>query len=327
MTSKMIGIEIGSDTVKLAVVSGGKVKTMAVERMPENLVREGKVTAPAAMSAFIRSMCKKNGIFGGKCALVLPGKQVINHRITLPVMSESELMLNLPFEFRDFVGKEGSKYVYDYVITSVKDNMMDIYAAAIKKEVVDSYAAILRKAGLFLKVAMPVEMAWNNLVTKATNEPKKICIVDVGHNLTRVGIYVDGQFVMGREVEMGGQMLDEAIADRQKIDAYVARVWKESNMEKVLNNDFCGDVYNALAMEIMKIVTFYSYNDESEGTKLRDVYCCGGSSAIEELRTAIVKSTELTMHHIKRLVPLEEGVDAELTQYCAIAAGAALQDR
>ncbi len=327
MASKMIGIEIGSDTVKLAVVSGGKVKTMAVERMPENLVREGKVTAPAAMSSFLRTMCKKNGIYGGSCALVLPGKQVINHRITLPVMSEDELMLNLPFEFRDFVGKEGSKYTYDYVITSVKDNTMELYAAAVRKDVVESYYNILRKAGLTLKIAMPVEMAWNNLVLKAEKEPEQICIVDIGHNMTHVGIYVGRQFVMGREIEMGGQMLDETIADKQKVDPYVARVWKESNAENVLNNELCGDVYNALAMEIMKIVSFYGYSDEAEGAKLQDIYCCGGSSTIEELRTAIIKSTELTMHHIKRLVPLDEGVDTELTQYCAIAAGAALQDK
>jgi len=38
MASKMIGIEIGSDTLKLAVVSGGYVKTMYVEF--DNWLRE-----------------------------------------------------------------------------------------------------------------------------------------------------------------------------------------------------------------------------------------------------------------------------------------------
>ena len=326
MASKMIGIEIGSDTLKLAVVSGGLVKTMAVERMPENLVREGKVTAPAAMSAFLKEMCKKNGIRGGNCAIVLPSQQVISHRVSMPAMSEAELKLNLPFEFRDFVGKDSAKYSYDYVITSVKDNTMELYAVAVRKDVVEDYYAILKKAGLTLKLAMPVEMAWQNLVMKAANEPKKVCIVDVGHNITRVGIYENGQFAMGREIEMGGQLLDETIADRQKVDPYVARVRKEANMDKVLGSDYCGDVYNALAMEIMKIISFYSYSESSEGPKLRDVYCCGGCSAIEGLRTAIIKSTELTMHHAKRLVPLGD-VNFELTQYCALAAGAALQDQ
>lgn len=326
MASKMIGIEIGSDTLKLAVVSGGLVKTMAVERMPENLVREGKVTAPAAMSAFLKEMCKKNGICGGNCALVLPSQQVISHRVSMPVMTEAELKLNLPFEFRDFVGKEGSKYTYDYIVTDIRDNIMELYAVAVRTDVVENYYSILKKAGLTLKVAMPVEMAWQNLVMQAASEPRKICIVDVGHNITRVGIYENGQYILGREIEMGGQLLDQVISDRQKVDGYVARVRKEANMDKVLSSDYCIDVYNMLAMEVMKVISFYGYGEGEDGTKLRDIYCCGGTSSVEGLRTAIVKITELTMHHTKRLVPLGD-VNYELTQYCALAAGAALQDK
>lgn len=326
MASKMIGIEIGSDTLKLAVVSGGLVKAMAVERMPENLVREGKVTAPAAMSAFLKQMCKKHGIHGSKCALVLPSQLVISHRVSMPVMSEQELKLNLPFEFRDFVGKDSAKYTYDYIVTDVQEDVMELYACAVRQDVVESYYSILKKGGLTLKLAMPVEMAWQNLVVRATNEPKQICIVDVGHNITRVGIYVNGKFSMGREIEMGGQMLDETIAERQKVDPYVARIRKEANMDKVLAADYCNDVYNALAMEVAKIVAFYSYSENPEGAKLRDVYCCGGGFSIEGLRTAVIKNTELTMHHIKRLVPLGD-VNYELTQYCALAAGAAMQSQ
>ena len=56
MSSKMVGVEIGSSTLKMAVFSGSSVKNMAVKRMPEDLVREGKITAPAAMVEFIKEM-------------------------------------------------------------------------------------------------------------------------------------------------------------------------------------------------------------------------------------------------------------------------------
>ena len=45
MASKMIGIEIGNDTVKLAVCNGGTVTNMAVERLQENMVHEGKISS------------------------------------------------------------------------------------------------------------------------------------------------------------------------------------------------------------------------------------------------------------------------------------------
>lgn len=325
MASKMIGIEFGSDTLKIAVASGGFIRTMACERMPDNLVREGKVIAQAAMVAFLKKMLRKNGIYGGSCALVIPSQQVISHRISMPVMSEAELKLNLPFEFRDFVGKDGAKFTYDYIVTSVKDNVMELYACAVRTEVMEGYYSILKKAGLTLKVAMPVEMAWQNLVMLAKNEPKKICVVDVGHNITRVSIFENGQFVMGREIEIGGQLLDVTISEKQKVDPYVARTRKEADMDKVLISDYCSDIYNSIAMEVMKVISFYTYAEESD-KKLQDIYCCGGCSVIEDLRTAIIKGTEMTMHHTKRLVPLGN-VSFELTRFCALAAGAALQSR
>ena len=40
MASRMIGVEFGSNTMKMAVCDGTKVKKMAFARMPEDLVRE-----------------------------------------------------------------------------------------------------------------------------------------------------------------------------------------------------------------------------------------------------------------------------------------------
>ena len=137
MASRMIGVEFGSNTMKMAVCDGNKVKKMAFSRMPEDLVREGRVTSPAAMTEFLKNMMKENGIRGGNCALVLPGSVVIGHHVSMPAMSETELKLNLPFEFRDFVGKDGAKFDYDYSVMGFHDNVMELYAAAVRKDIVE----------------------------------------------------------------------------------------------------------------------------------------------------------------------------------------------
>ena len=323
MSSRMIGVEIGSSTLKLAVYSGGGFKTLAVKRMPEDLVREGRVTAPAAMSAFIREMRREFGVPSGTCALVIPSQLVIGHHVTMPVMEEKELQLNLPFEFRDFVGKDGAKYDYDYSVLSVSEGSMDLYAAAVPRDIMEEYYGILKKAGLTMKIAIPAEMAWTNLVNLAKDEPKKLCIVDVGHNFTRVNIFADGSFVMGKEIEMGGALLDEAIAQQEQVDPYAARTRKEADLNKILSDDICIDAYQALAIEIMRAVNFYAYSNPQEGAELNDLYYCGGSSVIEPLRTALMKATGLTLHHISRLLPGTTVGDQALS--CALAAGAAVQ--
>ncbi len=324
MAQKMIGIEFGSNTLKLALCQGSVVKKMAVKRMPEDLVREGRVTSPAAMTAFLKTMMKEEGFRPGPCALVLPPQVVIAHHVTMPVMSEKELLLNLPFEFRDYIGKDGAKYDYDYSVISVADNVMNLYAAAVRKEVTEEYYQIFKKAGLTLKTAMPAEMAWSNLINETPSAPKKLAIVDIGHNSTRVNIFANGDFVMGKDIEMAGAMFDETIAADQQVDAYVARTRKEANMNKVLSSESVSDAYAALAIEVMKTVNFFNYTDAPDTGRLEHLYYCGGSSVIEPLRVALLKSTGLTLHHVYRLVNMGETV-SDQALYCALAAGAAIQ--
>ena len=324
VTSRTIGVEFGSNTVKMAVCSGGQIKNMAVQSMPEDLIREGRITSSAAMASFLKDMMKENGIRGGSCALVLPSSSVISHHITMPVMGEAELKLNLPFEFRDFVGKDAALYDYDYVVQDVQGNSMTLYAAAVRRDLVEEYYGILKKAGLTLKTAMPPEMAWCNLIRQTPNLPKKLCIVDIGHHSTRVNIFVNGNFVMGKDIDMAGALIDETIAAEQQIDAYSARTRKEANMNYVQTADFITDAYQSMAIEIMKAVNFFSYSDNSDGTPLEHLYYCGGSSLIEPLRTAILKATGLTIHHIYRLVNMGDVV-SDQALYCALAAGAAIQ--
>jgi type IV pilus assembly protein PilM len=233
-------------------------------------------------------------------------------------------MLNLPFEFRDFVGKDSAKYDYDYVVLDVKDNIMNLYAAAVHRDLVEEYYGILRKAGLTLKTAMPAEMAWANLIAQNESTPRKLCIVDIGHNTTRVNIYVNGNFVMGKDIDMAGALIDESIAADQQIDAVAARNRKEANMNYVLSSDAATDAYQVLAIEVMKIINFFTYSDNSKGAHLSHLYYCGGSSVIEPLRTAILKATGMTMRHAHRLVNMDEVV-SDQALYCALAAGAAIQ--
>ena len=328
MAGKTIGIEIGNDTVKLVVASGGKVTDMAVKRLPDNMVMEGRVSTPDAMIAFLKDMRKEFRIPSGSCALTLPYHSVISNVLTVPPMSDAELALNLPFEFRDYVGQDGGKYRYDYAVMSTEKKesgeaeKLEVFAAAVRKDLVQNYYDMLKKAGLTAKVIVPHEMAMLNLVREGINEPEELCIVDVGHTATHVYLFANKRFVMGREIEIGGQMLDAAIARSLKMDTHMARSLKESDMDNILKSEECNEVFNALAVEIMKVVNFYN-NYGSRSANLRDVYLCGGMSDVEGISTAIKKATDLVIHHIARLVP--GGVENHDTLCCAIAAGAAIQ--
>lgn len=47
-------------------------------------------------------------------------------RTTLPLMSEKQLKVNLPYEFSKIVGKDADQYIYDYSLISRNDHEMDL---------------------------------------------------------------------------------------------------------------------------------------------------------------------------------------------------------
>lgn len=324
MSKKMIGIEIGSDSIKIAQVKNGKVLNIAVESLPEHMVSNGRVTAPAAMSHFLKRMLKYYKIRGRECAFVIPPQFVVSQRVTLPLMTEAELKLNLPYEFKDYVGRNSDDYEYDYIVSDIRGNMMDLYAAAVRKDYIEDYYDIFKLAGLTLRMAMPAEMAWLNVILNAKNAPNSLCIIDIGHEKTHINIYQNGHFVMGKDIEYAGQLFDETIAQELDVDTYAARSFKESNTDHIQSNEVLKQPFGAVAIEVMKTLTFYSYSNGTDKEPLRDMYLCGGSANIEILRTAIVKATDLVPHHVAKLLDIDEEL-IPLAIRCGLAAGAAMQ--
>jgi len=322
MAGRMIGIEIGSDTIKMAVCTNGRVQQLASRRIRTGAVLDGKITSTDDMIAMIKDTMRTSGIHGVACALVLPPQIVIGRSITVPAMGHEEMMLNLSFEFKDYIGKDADKYLYDYAVKSVHDGSMEIYACAVLKEDIEYYYKLLRGAGLNMKIAIPAEMAWLNLIRQSDIEPKNLCIVDIGHNTTGIRIFADGGFAMGKQVELAGHALDEALGRYFAVDPYAARTRKEANLDNCLAIDACIDIYADIATEITRTLKFY--NDTHASSRVSDIYYCGGSVAIEALRTAIVKSADMVPHHISRLLPGQFEKE-ELPLCCAIAVGAALQ--
>ena len=68
----ILGIDIGTDRLKLALVDSDVVMQTAAAKMPENLMREGRITSIDTMSGLISATMKESGIKASRAAIVLP---------------------------------------------------------------------------------------------------------------------------------------------------------------------------------------------------------------------------------------------------------------
>ena len=120
MAKTVLGIDVGYDSLKLALVKGRQVKKTAVVPMPNSLIRAGRVVSVETMGDLLRTAMKQNGLRCDKAALALPNETVFIRNVTMPIMTEDQLKYNLPFEFRDYITDELKGYVFDYAMIGVK---------------------------------------------------------------------------------------------------------------------------------------------------------------------------------------------------------------
>ena len=124
MAITILGVDIGSDSLKLALVTGKVVKKVVAVPMPHSLVKEGRVVSIDAMGDLIASTMRENGIRCTEGALVLPDEVAYVRNVSMPVrMTAEQLEYNLPFEFRDYITEDLKDFSYDYaVLSSVEES-------------------------------------------------------------------------------------------------------------------------------------------------------------------------------------------------------------
>lgn len=214
MPGQITAFDIGECMVKAACLTGGKLKKVMAKELPDNMVSGGEIVSMDAMADFIKEMAKENGISRGAAAVILPGTLVFTRNVTVPAMTDGQLLYNLPFEFKDYLTQEKNKYYFDYAVQdTVKDEEgnvkeLQLFVCATLKSTVEEYRAMLRRAGFNLKVAMPEECAYAALTEdymQRTNAPagSDYCFVDLGHNGIRMHILQDGDFTTKRSVDLG----------------------------------------------------------------------------------------------------------------------------
>lgn len=309
---KLVGFDIGENSVKMVAFSGKELKKAVTVELPDAMVANGRILSMDAMADFIRDMAKGNGIPLAGAALVMGAGDSFVRSVTVPAMTEQQLRYNLPYEFRDFLTEEKNRYFFDYSMQNMlmdeegQPEKMELFACAMLKSAVEEYRNMFRRAGFKLKVLTPTESAYSALLAdyirrEGGGEETDRCIISLGHRSVYLYIFHGSTFDSRRGVELGGADLDAQIADHCSVDIHVAHSYKHSNYNDVLNSDYAHEIYARMAGEIVRAVNFYNYNNRDR--ELRDLYLCGGGAGIEPLCTTIAETTRLNIHPAAELLP------------------------
>ncbi|MBQ7604335.1 MAG: pilus assembly protein PilM [Clostridia bacterium] len=317
MVKTLLGIDIGYDSLKLALVTGKSVRKTAVVSMPVRLIKDGRVVSVETMGETIRDAVRDNGMRARGAAVALPGETVFIRNVTLPLMSEEQLRTNIPYEFRDYIPDELKNYVFDYETIENKPSedgnpdegkAIDLLAVAAPVAVMNETRDYLRKARMGLTTAAPAVCAFANLIRAKKPAPNaECCVLDLGNRAIRIHVFRGGNYVVTRVLETGLNMLDDVIADKFNVDTHLAHTYLITDYGGCQSCDECVAAYNSITVELMRAINFYRFSNQD--STLNDVYLCGGGAANTAFRHAIEASLMMNVHHASELVGGGDGIE------------------
>ena len=329
----ILGVDIGHDQLKLALVKGTRVLKTASAEMPENLLKEGRLTSRETMGDLVRSTMKASGMRANHAAFVLPDEAVFIKNVEMPEMSIDQLQYNLPFEFNDYITGELKDYVFDYAVVSEehKDeaktadpgeegegegeggqpNTLELMAVGASRAVLEDAQAMLRKAGLRLAVSAPGISAYINLLRAQQEMLSQVAeeygILDLGYEAIRLYMFHHDRHVATRALEIGLSNLDNVLADAFGVDPHLAHTYLMSNYQDCQQREECRAAYENVAVELMRALNFYRFSNRD--SQLGDIWVCGGGAVIQPLGEIIGDMLDIQLHPASELVPGGDMID------------------
>lgn len=321
MAKTILGVDIGHDQLKLAVVRGKQVVKTVSTPMPENLLRQGRVTSRETMGELIKTTMKAGGLRAGHAAFVLPNDVVFVKNVEMPQMSVEQLEYNLPFEFNDYITGELRDYVFDYALISDLNEKreegeesgaptMELMAVGTLKSELEDAKELLRKAGQKLVLTAPALSAYISLIRTQQEKLSQIadeyCVLDLGYEAIRMYMFRGDRHVATRLLETGMSNLDNVLADVYGVDVHLAHTYLMSNFENCHNREECMNAYSNIAVELMRALNFYRFSNPDSA--LEHMWLCGGGAVIQPLAETIGEMLSIQLHPASELVPGGEAI-------------------
>jgi len=203
--SAIVGLDIGSDSIKVAEAKFGKdgitITGLGVARTPEGVFENEVITDPKALGTAIKALLNESGIKTKQVVSSVAGQsRVVVRVIEVPKMTPNELAETMKWEVERHVPFAPTDVMMDFQPlekpnTDPDAQNMEVLLAVAQNELINTHVESLLAAGL-KPVAIDIEplAAGRSLIEISLNSKHEniVAIVNIGANNTDLGIYEEG---------------------------------------------------------------------------------------------------------------------------------------
>ena len=294
----VVGLDIGSSAVKAVELKpagkGFKVAAYASEAIPPDAIVDGAIIDAGAVADAIRRMFDGNKAFKSRevCAS-LSGNAVIVKKITLPVMTESELGESIYWEAEQYIPFDVQDVNLDYQILDPgtgpdSRGSMDVLLVAAKKEKVGDYTGVIAQAGRTPVIVDVDAFALQNAfeVNYGLTPSQVVVLLNAGASAININILHGDQSVFTRDISLGGNAYTEAVQKELDLPFDTADQLKRGIPVDGATFEDAQPVLRAVTenvlLEIQKTFDFYKASAATD--HIDRIVVSGGASRVDGFR-------------------------------------------
>jgi len=294
----VVGLDIGSSAVKAVelkpVGKGFRVAAFGSEPVPQDAIVDGAIIDAGAVADAIRRVFENNKAFKAKdvCAS-LSGNAVIVKKITLPVMTESELGESIYWEAEQYIPFDIQDVNLDYQILDPgtgpdSRGSMEVLLVAAKKEKIGDYTGVIAQAGRAPVIVDVDAFALQNAyeVNYGLEGAHVVVLLNAGASAININILQGDQSVFTRDISIGGNAYTEAVQKELDLPFESAEQLKRGIPVDGASFEEAQPVLRAVTenvlLEIQKTFDFFKATAASE--QIDRIMLSGGASRVDGFR-------------------------------------------
>jgi type IV pilus assembly protein PilM len=315
------GIDLGGWTVKAVVVEAGKgggVGARLVACDSEPVARDagaagaGAAPSPAAQAAALEALLHRSGLRPrhlGRVAIAVGGDGLTVRQVSLPNLSDAELVASMPFETRRHVPlPKETEIAFSYQVLSrdAEKGTVEVLLGACPKALVRDAVGALERIGVSPEIVDAAPIAGLNAILHAeaaSPAGKEAGFLDIGGAASTLTLYRTGGMLLSRRIPIGGEAMTREIAERRKMDAAEAEGLKrggplahDEGLVRLVERSVA-----ELAAELRNSIAFFDARTGRRGLSRLSVG--GGGSRIDGLAAALERALGVPVAAVSALPP------------------------
>lgn len=300
-SAPLIGLDITGSSVKLVELGHAadgrwSVEHLATERLEKGWVVDGLVEKFDEVAEALRRVVARSGTRTRRAAVALPASAVITRRLSLPAgLRDDEMEVQVEAEAHNVVPFPLDEVSLDFCVLGPSLKVpgdVEVMMAAARRERVEDREGLLQAAGLEAAVveveSFAGRLAMGRLIAglPESGQGAIVAWVEVGADLTRLRVLLDGELLHEREQAFGGAQLTQTLARRY---GYSPEEAERRKLARDLPEDHEAAVFEPFAEHMAQEVAralqvFYTSTPHS---RVDHIMLAGGSVQLPGLRERV----------------------------------------